>query len=32
MMTARPQEVGHGLTDSSAGRAAWILVHPGFAQ
>ena len=27
MMTARPQTVGYGAND-----AAWILVHPGFAQ
>jgi pimeloyl-ACP methyl ester carboxylesterase len=32
MMTARPQSVGYGTTDSPAGLAAWILVHPGFAQ
>src|SRR5262249_10730018 len=32
MMTARPQAVGYGTTDSPAGLAAWILVHPGFAQ
>ena len=32
MMTARPQTVGYGVTDSPAGLAAWILVHPGFAQ
>jgi pimeloyl-ACP methyl ester carboxylesterase len=32
MMTARPQTVGYGLTDSPAGLAAFILVHPGFAQ
>jgi pimeloyl-ACP methyl ester carboxylesterase len=32
MMTARPQAVGYGQTDSPAGLAAWILVHPGFAQ
>jgi pimeloyl-ACP methyl ester carboxylesterase len=32
MMTARPQAVGYGLTDSPAGLAAWMLVHPGFAQ
>jgi pimeloyl-ACP methyl ester carboxylesterase len=31
MMTARPQTVGYGATDSPAGLAAWILVHPGFA-
>ena len=29
-MTARPQTVGYGATDSPAGLAAWILVHPGF--
>jgi pimeloyl-ACP methyl ester carboxylesterase len=32
MLTARPQAVGYGLTDSPAGLAAWILVHPGFGQ
>ena len=32
MMTARPQAIGYGLTDSPAGLAAWMLVHPGFAQ
>ena len=32
MMTARPQAVGYGLTDSPAGLAAWILLHPGFAR
>jgi len=32
MMTARPQAVGYGLTDSPAGLAAWLLVHPGFAK
>jgi pimeloyl-ACP methyl ester carboxylesterase len=32
MMTARPQAVGYGAADSPAGLAAWILVHPGFAQ
>jgi len=32
MMTARPQAVGYGLTDSPAGLAGWILVHPGFVQ
>jgi len=32
MMTARPQTVGYGTTDSPAGLAAWVLVHPGFAQ
>jgi pimeloyl-ACP methyl ester carboxylesterase len=32
MMTARPQTVGYGATDSPAGLAAWILVHPGFDQ
>jgi pimeloyl-ACP methyl ester carboxylesterase len=32
MMTARPQTVGYGATDSPAGLAAWVLVHPGFGQ
>jgi len=32
MMTARPQAIGYGITDSPAGLAAWILVHGGFAQ
>jgi pimeloyl-ACP methyl ester carboxylesterase len=32
MLTARPQTVAYGATDSPAGLAAWILVHPGFAQ
>jgi pimeloyl-ACP methyl ester carboxylesterase len=32
MLTARPQTVGYGATDSPAGLAAWIPVHPGFAQ
>ena len=32
MMTARPQTIGYGETDSPAGLAAWILVHPGFAE
>jgi pimeloyl-ACP methyl ester carboxylesterase len=32
MMTARPQAVGYGLTDSPAGLAAFVLVHPGFSQ
>jgi pimeloyl-ACP methyl ester carboxylesterase len=30
MLTSRPQTVGYGATDSPAGLAAWILVHPGF--
>jgi pimeloyl-ACP methyl ester carboxylesterase len=32
MMSARPQAVGYGLTDSPVGLAAWVLVHPGFAK
>jgi pimeloyl-ACP methyl ester carboxylesterase len=32
MMAARPQAVGYGMTDSPAGLAAFMLVHPGFAQ
>jgi pimeloyl-ACP methyl ester carboxylesterase len=31
-MSARPQAIGYSLTDSPAGLAAWILLHPGFAQ
>jgi pimeloyl-ACP methyl ester carboxylesterase len=31
MMGARPQAVGYGMTDSPAGLAAFMLVHPGFA-
>jgi pimeloyl-ACP methyl ester carboxylesterase len=30
MMSARPQAVGYGITDSPAGLAAFMLVHPGF--
>jgi pimeloyl-ACP methyl ester carboxylesterase len=32
MMSARPQAVGYGLTDSPAGLAGWMLVHGGFAK
>jgi pimeloyl-ACP methyl ester carboxylesterase len=32
MMTARPQTVGYGVTDSPSGLASWVLVHPGFAR
>ena len=32
MLTARPQAMGYGLTDSPAGLAAFMLVHPGFAR
>jgi pimeloyl-ACP methyl ester carboxylesterase len=32
MMSARPQTIGYGVTDSPSFLAAWILVHPGFAQ
>lgn len=31
-MTTRPQAVGYGLNDSPAGLAAWLLLHPGFAN
>ena len=31
MMTARPQTLGYGMTDSPVGLAAWLLGHPGFA-
>jgi pimeloyl-ACP methyl ester carboxylesterase len=30
MMAARPQSVAYGLTDSPAGLAGWMLMHPGF--
>jgi pimeloyl-ACP methyl ester carboxylesterase len=32
MMSARPQTMGYGVTDSPAFLAAWLLVHPGFSQ
>jgi len=32
MMNARPQAIGYGLTDSPAGLAGWLLVHPGFSD
>jgi pimeloyl-ACP methyl ester carboxylesterase len=32
MMSARPQAVGYGSTDSPAGLAGWMLVHSGFAK
>ena len=32
MMSARPQAVGYGLTDSPAGLAGWMLVHGGFTK
>ena len=32
MLTARPQAVGYSLTDSPAGLAAFLLVHPGFVK
>ena len=32
MMSARPQAVGYGLTDSPAGMAGWMLVHGGFGK
>ena len=32
MMTARPQTIGYGVADSPVFLAAWMLVHPGFAQ
>ena len=32
MMSARPQAVGYGVTDSPAGLAGFMLVHPGFAE
>jgi len=32
MMSSRPQAIGYGITDSPAGLAAWLLLHPGFAN
>jgi len=32
MMGTRPQTVGYGVNDSPSFLAAWLLVHPGFAQ
>jgi pimeloyl-ACP methyl ester carboxylesterase len=32
MLSARPQTVGYGVADSPVSLAAWMLVHPGFAQ
>ena len=32
MLTARPQAMGYGMTDSPAGLAAFLLVHPGFGN
>jgi len=32
MMTAKPQTIGYGVTDSPAGLAAWLLGHPGFIE
>jgi pimeloyl-ACP methyl ester carboxylesterase len=32
LMAARPQGIGYSLTDSPAGLAGWILLHPGFAK
>jgi pimeloyl-ACP methyl ester carboxylesterase len=31
-MASRPQALGYGIADSPAGLAAWILLHPGFAN
>jgi pimeloyl-ACP methyl ester carboxylesterase len=32
MLTAQPQAVGYGMTDSPSGLAGFLLVHPGFAN
>jgi pimeloyl-ACP methyl ester carboxylesterase len=32
MMGARPQAIAYGMTDSPAGLAAFMLIHPGFAE
>ena len=31
-MTSRPQGLGYGISDSPAGLAGWILLHPGFSN
>ena len=32
MLSARPQAMGYGMADSPAGLAAFMLVHPDFAE
>jgi pimeloyl-ACP methyl ester carboxylesterase len=32
MLSARPQTVGYGVSDSPVFLASWILVHPGFTK
>jgi pimeloyl-ACP methyl ester carboxylesterase len=32
MMSARPETIGYGVTDSPAFLAAWMLGHPGFSH
>lgn len=32
MLTARPQAIGYGMTDSPAGLAGFMLVHGGFSR
>jgi pimeloyl-ACP methyl ester carboxylesterase len=32
LMSARPQAIGYGLTDSPVGIAGWMLQHPGFSS
>ena len=32
ILTARPQAIGYGMTDSPSGLAAFILVHGGFSR
>jgi pimeloyl-ACP methyl ester carboxylesterase len=32
MMGTRPQTIGYAITDTTAGLAAWMLGHPGFAK
>jgi pimeloyl-ACP methyl ester carboxylesterase len=32
MLSARPQAIGYGMTDSPVGLAAFMLVHSGFAK
>ena len=32
MLSARPQTIGYGVSDSPVFLASWILVHPGFTK
>jgi hypothetical protein len=32
LMSARPHTIGYSVSDSPVGLAAWMLIHPGFAN